>query len=68
MITEHPLRRYRREKNLTLEALARDARVAKSTISRIERLHIAPSLGLVQRLVEITGLSATDFFRSEARQ
>ena len=65
---EHPLRRFRLDRDIKIETLASDAKVAKSTISRIERWEMSPSLGLVKTLVGLTGghLSASDFFKHEA--
>lgn len=51
---EHPLRTYRRQKSLSLEALADLAGTKKNSLSRIERRLQKPSFDLMRRLVDAT--------------
>ena len=62
-MSEHAMRRYRREKALPLDALADATGVSRGTISRIERGKQNPSIDLVRRLIAASGgaLSAQDF-------
>lgn len=53
---EHPLTAYRRKHGLTLEALAQRAGTSKATLSRIENNGSDPSVALIRRLMEQTGL------------
>jgi transcriptional regulator with XRE-family HTH domain len=61
---EHPLRRYRREKQLTLEQLADQAGTSFVTISRIEGRKQRPGHDLLIRLADITGISIDDLVRA----
>ncbi len=60
---EHPLRRYRKDTETTLDALAEKIGATAATLSRIETGKQDPSLDLVRRLIEATGgaVSASDF-------
>jgi len=68
-MTEHPMRRYRREKAMPLDQLAEATGVDKSTLSRIERGKQNPSIDLLRRLIAATGgaLSAEDFCAPQVR-
>ena len=57
------LREYRIAKGLSQQDLAASVGVKKAAISRIEQGKRVPSMGLVARIVEISGgeLSANDF-------
>lgn len=57
----HPLRAYRYSNLITLDELAAKVRTTPASLSRIERRRQAPSLGMLDRLVKATGLSADDF-------
>lgn len=59
----HPLRRYRQERGIKINDLARETHVHKATISRIERGKQTPSVALVRRLISASGgtLSSEDF-------
>lgn len=57
----HPLRRYRRLRNITLETLAERASCSPAHLSAIEKSASVPSLPLVKRLVDETGLAWEDF-------
>jgi transcriptional regulator with XRE-family HTH domain len=52
---EHPLRSWRRDKNLRLEDLAEMAGTTKSHLSRIEAGMTQPAIDLLRRLVRATG-------------
>ena len=67
-MNEHPARRYRKEHGLTVQALANIVGVSKVTVSRIENGLQTPSLALVQRFVDRTGLRAEDFLRQECAE
>jgi DNA-binding XRE family transcriptional regulator len=62
-MSEHAMRRYRKEKGLPLDALAKVAGVSRGTISKIETGRQLPSVGLIRRLIAVTGgaLCADDF-------
>ena len=64
-MAEHAMRRYRREKAIPLDKIADAVGVSRGTISRIERGKQNPSMELVRRLIEKTGLSAHDFIPPE---
>jgi DNA-binding XRE family transcriptional regulator len=57
------MRRYRRERGLPLDVLARAADVSRGTISRIETGKQNPSIGLMRKLIAASGgeLSPQDF-------
>jgi DNA-binding XRE family transcriptional regulator len=57
------LREYRVARGLSQSTFAASVGVKKATISRIEKGKRVPSMGLVARIVEISGgeLSADDF-------
>lgn len=59
----HPLRSFRSEASLTLDALAERVDVSKGQLSKIENGKSLPSLDLVGRLISASGgkLSANDF-------
>jgi transcriptional regulator with XRE-family HTH domain len=64
---DHPLRTYRINAGLTLEAVAIRAETTKETISRIELGSRTPSLALAARLSLVTGLPIDSFVkRAEA--
>jgi transcriptional regulator with XRE-family HTH domain len=66
--TQHPLRKYRRDTGISLEDLAKETNVHKSSISRIERGKQSPSIALMRRLIEASkgALSPNDFFGGAA--
>ena len=61
---EHPLRRYRREHEITLDELAAVAETSAVTVSRIERRQRRPAVPLLIRLSEATGLSIEELARA----
>ena len=69
-MAEHPLTAFRRERDLTMEALGAAVGVNKTTISRIESGEYDASLRLVRRLVEFAdgALSADDFLGRQPPQ
>jgi transcriptional regulator with XRE-family HTH domain len=64
----HPVKRYRELHGLTLRQLADLVDTTDATVSRIERGLQSPSLALLQRFVDRTGLKAADFLRQEAAE
>jgi transcriptional regulator with XRE-family HTH domain len=64
----HPVKQYRELHDLTLSELADLVDTSDATISRIERGLQNPSLALLQRFVDRTGLKAEDFLRQEAAE
>jgi transcriptional regulator with XRE-family HTH domain len=64
----HPVKQYRELHDLTLRELAVLVDTTDATISRIERGLQNPSLALLQRFVDRTGLKAEDFLRQEAAE
>lgn len=65
---EHPLRRYRRDAGLTLEALSARLGISKASLSRVETGRQTPSLALLQRITAATdgAVTANDFYRQDA--
>lgn len=55
------LKRYRRERRLTLEQLALKAELSASYISKIERGAVSPSAEAIQKLSYALGLTASEF-------
>jgi transcriptional regulator with XRE-family HTH domain len=64
----HPVKRYRELHGLTLRQLADLVNTTDATVSRIENGLQNPSLALLQRFVDRTGLKAEDFLRQEAAE
>ena len=66
MSKDHPLRAYRQEHDLTLEAIAEELGIWPSTLSRIETWQNAPSMSLVKRLIKLSRgkLRADDFLEN----
>lgn len=64
MSNEHPLRRYRAERGLTLEQLAEQAGTTGATISRIENRSLRAGHDLLIRLANTTGLAIDDLVRA----
>jgi transcriptional regulator with XRE-family HTH domain len=69
-MSNHPLRSYREASGLSLDELAALAETSKASLSRIETREQVPSLGLVERLVRVSGgaLSANDFVSLPAEE
>jgi transcriptional regulator with XRE-family HTH domain len=58
------LRTIRREKGLTQEALAANARVARHLIAKIEtEVHANPTLELLDRIAQALGANTAELFR-----
>lgn len=51
---EHPLRKYRRENDLSLEVLAERVGTTRATISRIETLVREPSAEMMRKISAAT--------------
>lgn len=65
----HPLRTWRKQQPITLQALAAKLDISVSHLSEIECWHNVPSLPLAAKLAKETGLSINEFVRSrEAAQ
>lgn len=60
----HPLYRWRKQNDKTLQALADDLHVTQSHLSEIENWKNEPSLDLAARLHTHTGIDMKDFVRS----
>lgn len=62
-MSEHALARYRREKSLSLDDMAKLAGTSRQSIHRIEQGTQTPSMALVARLIEATRgkVRAVDF-------
>lgn len=65
-MSEHPLRRYRKTRGLSLKAMGEIVGVSKVTIWSIENGSHHPSLALMQKFVDLTDLKADDFLRQRA--
>lgn len=57
------LRRLRREKGMTLEALGRAARLGRGQLSRIENSHQQVTLASLGKVLASLGVSRQEFFR-----
>lgn len=66
-MSNHPLRSYRESHGISLDNLAASVGASKASLSRIETRLQTPSLGLVERIVGVSGgaLNANDFFAVE---
>jgi transcriptional regulator with XRE-family HTH domain len=62
-MSNHPLKSYRAAARISLEELASLVGASKASLSRIETGLQTPSLGLVRRIVGVSGgaLTANDF-------
>jgi transcriptional regulator with XRE-family HTH domain len=67
-MADHPLRRWRTERSVTLTTLADQVGVYASHLSEIENRNNRPSLRLAAKLSQITGLPLESFVQSEAAQ
>ncbi len=56
---EHPLRKYRRENDLSLEVLAERVGTTRATISRIETLVREPSAEMMRKISTATNGAVT---------
>ena len=56
------VRMYRKLRGLSQEALAEQAGFSVETISNIERAHNAPTLGTLDRLLQVLHVSPAEFF------
>lgn len=61
------LRRYRREKGLSQEALAHEAGVDRTYISALERSIYSASITMVDKLGKILGVEAADLLTRPAK-
>ncbi|MES2602130.1 MAG: helix-turn-helix transcriptional regulator [Pseudomonadota bacterium] len=59
--TQHPLRDWRRQNGITLQALAEKVGVTQSHLSEIENGNNDPSFGLAIKLSRETGISLASF-------
>ncbi len=64
---DHPLRRYRKAKGLSLEELAQRLSVSIATISRLETGKQGASLTLAVAIERETGVAADQFLPSSER-
>ena len=66
----HPLRRWRKDRSVTLAVLGEQAAVSPSHLSEIERGLNAPSLNLAARLSGATGgeVAVEEFVKREAAE
>lgn len=56
------IQKLRKEKNLTITALANAANTSRSLISQIESGYTSPSLNTLEKIVTALGISLSDFF------
>lgn len=68
--SDHPLKRFRTARGLSMQALGDAVGVSKQTISRIESGEDDPSLALIRRIVAFAdgALSANDFLHAPERE
>ena len=55
----------RKQKNMTITALAKNANISRSLISQIESGYTYPSLQTLEKIVQALDISLSDFFKSE---
>lgn len=67
---EHPLRRWRQDKNLSLEALGEQIGVTRSALSNYETGNRIPRPKVMQRIQKVTRgkVSPRDFYPREAAE
>lgn len=65
---EHPLRRYRRVRGLTLAQMAAEARTSFVTISRIEGRKQQAGHDLLIRLSDVTGIPIDELVRASGQE
>lgn len=69
MQDDHPLRIYRRQRGLTLDAFAAAAETTGATLSRVEKGLLKPGFGLLGRLVAATaGVVTADAILKHAQR
>lgn len=54
------LRHYRRQKNLTQADLAKKAGISTNYYARIERVEVAPSVEILEKLVKALGVRSSE--------
>lgn len=59
------LQKFRKEKKLSLRALAEKAGISKSTLSDIEKGNTNPTTNTLNKLADALGISIEDLFKSE---
>jgi transcriptional regulator with XRE-family HTH domain len=69
---QHPLRRFRLEAGWSIDALAAETGINKSTISRIETWHLWPRIDVIAKILDaIDGrgdhIDANDFLPSHCQ-
>ena len=57
------IQEIRKEKNMTITALANEANTSRSLISQIESGYTFPSLQTLEKIVKALGISLSDFFK-----
>ena len=62
------IRRHRKDRGLSLEALAKLSRVSRSMISKVERAEAAPSTAILSRLAEALGVTFSRLMASSAER
>lgn len=55
----------RKDRKITLEKLARDSGISKSTIQRIETGAVSPTMEHMEKLAKAMGAKITELFESE---
>ena len=55
----------RKDRNITLEKLAKNSRISKSTIHRIETGVVSPTMDHMEKLAKAMGMKITELFESE---
>ena len=55
----------RKQKNMTITALAKNANISRSLISQIESSYTYPSLQTLEKIVQALDISLSDFFKPE---
>jgi transcriptional regulator with XRE-family HTH domain len=61
------LRKFRRQKGLSQEALAHDADVDRTYISALERAQYSPTITMVDKLATVLGVEPADMLRRQPK-
>jgi len=62
------IKKFRKEKNLSMSALAMEVGVSRSLISQVEKDEAYPSLKTLDKIVEVLGISMSKFFQIETEE
>lgn len=61
------LRKFRRQKNFSQEALALEAEVDRTYISALERARYSPTITMVEKLSKVLGVEPADMLQRQSK-